>query len=244
MSVGSHFWRAWGLESSDCFQNILIFLLQDILRDFPINKRFGLWISSRLSWFWSNDGAWDECVFSSATLAAMGLNAAALQAEHGSLHELEAFGAASNPFWAIDSPDVLKSNFASLDAFFFPRPCAAARVRSLGSTQQLSGMGVMAGAAEALISLPSFESKGYNSQMPPLSQEMPAWKKGMIHHHDAWNSMPKITGAHAAGVHLQRRLRTYLCTHARASLVPIHQGHLTMDAPLLSFLASMFLVLI
>lgn len=33
---------------------------------------------------------------------------------------------------------------------------------------------------------------------------------------------------------------TYLCTHARASLVPIHQGHLTMDAPLLSFLASMF----
>lgn len=33
---------------------------------------------------------------------------------------------------------------------------------------------------------------------------------------------------------------TYLCTHAKASLMPIHQGHLTMDAPLLSFLASMF----
>lgn len=33
---------------------------------------------------------------------------------------------------------------------------------------------------------------------------------------------------------------TYLCTHSRASLVPLQQGHLTMDAPLLCFVISMF----
>ena len=35
-------------------------------------------------------------------------------------------------------------------------------------------------------------------------------------------------------------LRTYLCTHSRASLIPLQQGHLTMDAPLLCFVISMF----
>ena len=68
-----------------------------------------------------------------ATLAAMGLNAAACKQfvfskKQGSLHELEAFGL-PNPYKAIDSPDVLKSNFASLDALF---PChAQAPVRRL-----------------------------------------------------------------------------------------------------------------
>mmetsp|Transcript_20980 Transcript_20980/g.49154 ORF Transcript_20980/g.49154 Transcript_20980/m.49154 type:complete len:1470 (-) Transcript_20980:325-4734(-) len=33
---------------------------------------------------------------------------------------------------------------------------------------------------------------------------------------------------------------TYLCTHSRASLIPLQQGHLTMDAPLLCFVISMF----
>ncbi|CAE7487127.1 unnamed protein product [Symbiodinium pilosum] len=33
---------------------------------------------------------------------------------------------------------------------------------------------------------------------------------------------------------------TYLCTHARANLIPLHEGHFTMDAPLICFLITMF----
>ncbi|CAJ1359750.1 unnamed protein product, partial [Effrenium voratum] len=33
---------------------------------------------------------------------------------------------------------------------------------------------------------------------------------------------------------------TYLCTHAKANLLPLREGHWTMDAPLICFLASMF----
>lgn len=163
--VGSHFWRAWGLGSPDGFQNILMFSSRkDILRDFPNNKRFGLWISSRLSWFGS-DAAWDECVFSSATLAAMGLNAAAWKQNKDPCMSWKPRQAAGNPYWAIDSPDVLKIPTWLLWMRFFhghARPLRSAdwswawtgHISSLGSTQQLSGMGVMgvmAGAAEALI---------------------------------------------------------------------------------------------
>lgn len=81
--------------------------------------------------------------------------------------------------------------------------------------------------------------RGTTPKCHPLSQEMPAWKKRWF-----TTMIPEIPCPKSLGLMRQRRLRTYLCTHARASLVPIHQGHLTMDAPLLSFLASMFLVMI
>ena len=67
------------------------------------------------------------------------------------------------------------------------------------------------------------------------------WTSGLstVHRHTC-----SIVGRYACCFQMQHffALRTYLCTHARASLVPLHQGHLTMDAPLLSFLASMSLV--
>ena len=109
MSVGSHFWREWGLESPDGFQNILIFLLEKI--------SWGIFPSTR------------------------GLVSGSLLGFHG---------------------------------FYLTQ----------------LGMNVFP--------LPSFESKGYNSQMPPPFPRNASLKKGMIHHHDPWNSMPKITGAHAA----------------------------------------------
>ena len=129
--VGSHFWRAWGLGSPDGFPKILIFSSRkDILTNFPNNKRFGLWISW-LSWFGS-DAAWDECVFSSATFSCYGPQCCSLQAEQGSLHELEAKAGCRQPLlghwqpWCSQNP-----NLASLDAVFFPRPWAAAPVRRL-----------------------------------------------------------------------------------------------------------------